>query len=432
MGVEPGHLRGRSTGADVEHPQTRGVVGAEEPVALHVLVVVDRGQSRGVGADRGRRRQVADIHDAALVVDAAVLLIQLVVDVGVPAVLAQPHLMAEVGVGVGVATDHRDRALVGHVQDVETGVGLTAIGSTTREEDLLARVGTRLVVVDHAVMRVLGRPGRGHHGCRRVRQRIDAKTVAAATHAIQVAGLLVDDHGVRRRRGRARIHRVHQSHHAIVDVGQVEHLDAAATLAHRIGPRLVGLDVAPHAGGPGDEAHDARRTRVGHIHEAGAVGETHQRVLTTGWTHIAPHVVAAGVGGVERGHGEPCHQADPVGREGGASLVQALLIGQPRIGHHGPLEVAFLGITLVCKGDGAERERGGQADSKRVEVVHDLSRCGLRAHTGPSPAGSSDRIMAPKCRVEKFQAGRFQKFLEAAPGIPAADEPHPHRLTCCP
>ena len=310
MRVEPGDLHRRAAAGDVEHAQSGGVVGAEEPVALHVLVVVDRGQSRGVRADRGRRRQVADIHDASLVVDASVLLIQLVVDVGIPAVLAQPHLMAEVGVGVGVATDHRDRALVGHVQDVETGVGLTAIGSTTREEDLLARVGTRLVVVDHAVMRVLGRPGRRHHGCRRVRQRIDAKTVAATAHAIQVARLLVDDHGVRGGRRRARVDGVHQCHHAIVDVGQVEHLDAAATLAHRVGPGAIGLHVSPQAGRPGDEAHDARRTRVGHVHESGAVGQAHQRVLTTGRTHVAPHVVAAGVGGVERGHREPRHQSN--------------------------------------------------------------------------------------------------------------------------
>ena len=310
MRVEPGHLRGRPAGADVEHPQTRGVVGAEEPVALHVLVVVDRGHAGGVRADGGGSGQIAHVHDAALAVDAAVLLIQLVVDVGVPSILAQPQLMAEVGVCVGVASDHGDRALVGHIQDVDTGVRLATVGSAAREEHFLARVRTGLVVVDHAVMRVLGGPGRRHHRRRGIGERVDAQAVAATAHAIQVAGLLVDDHGVRGGRRRARVHCVRQGHHAVVDVGQVEHLDATTTLAHRVGPRLVGLDVAPHACGPGDEADDARRARIGHIHESGAVGQAHQRVLATGWTHVSPDIVAAGVGGVEGGHREPRHQSN--------------------------------------------------------------------------------------------------------------------------
>ena len=141
IGVEVGRLEGRGAVRDVEDAQSAAVVRLEEQVALDVEVVVDRVRPGGEGRGHEGRGEVGDVEDARGRGDAEGLLVHLVVEVGVLAVVADPHLVREGRRGVGRGAEQGDRGLVRDVEDVQRGLPPPEESSTAAKASSLPKCG---------------------------------------------------------------------------------------------------------------------------------------------------------------------------------------------------------------------------------------------------------------------------------------------------
>ena len=156
--------------------------------------------------------------------------------------------MAKECIWVSESTQGDNIGFIGDIQNIHACRCLATVGAAASEENFLARIRTGFVVVHNAVMGVFGIPTCNKHGRRRIwLQIVNANTVCATTHSVQIARLVVDDHGVGGQRT-ARGDAWKLGDNSVVYLRKVEHLNAATSLTDSVGVCLIGLHVAPQTG----------------------------------------------------------------------------------------------------------------------------------------------------------------------------------------
>ena len=363
VGVEVRGLDDRGDGAGrrhVEDAQARAVVGREHLALVRVAVVRDRGRRVLEVADEDGRREVLDIEDVGRRERLGRALVELVAEEEEPAVLGEPALVAVAPVRVDDRAEQGRRGLVGDIDDVEAGVDVAAVLAAAAEGDLLARVGAvgvgdDLRVVDVDVVVLPDEDGRT-----RVREVVDAQAARTAAAAVEEAAVLVDRHVVARR-GAAGRDRVDERRRTTVDRREVDDLDAATALGHDVAVLVVGLAVAPEAARAGNPRLLRGVHRVGDLVDRHAVVHAHERVLAAARAHIAPAVVPARTGGVDRVERVPALELDVERVELAGDAAFLTLAVDLRA--HGALAVADLAVVLV----GDERSGDGRSGEHAQE-----------------------------------------------------------------
>ena len=270
--VEEGDLGGR-VGRRVVDAQTAGVVRFEDEVAIDVQIVVDRRVAVRERAGEDGVVEVGHVDDPRGRRGAVDRFVELIVHVQRGLVFRQPRLMDVAAVVAQRHAEFDDVALVGDVEDDDARVEPAAVGAATAEEDLTPGVRSFGIGDDLRVVDVVAGPGADEgRVCRVGVQVVDAGAAKRAADAVEVPAGRVDHHvvaGVPRRTADL----IGDRNHAVVNVAQVDDLDAdpvAARFGDLIGVMRVRLDIAPEAVGPQDCLDDDRIVRVGDLHDAGA------------------------------------------------------------------------------------------------------------------------------------------------------------------
>jgi hypothetical protein len=159
-------------------------------------------------------------------------------------------------------------------------------------------------------------------------------------------------------------HRVDELHLALVDVGEIDHLDAVAGLADRVGVVLIGTDVVPQAARRRDHGDEMRVGRIGDLGEAGPVGKSDDRVLAAGGRDVAPAARGGAHVGPEDVARQPAHQLDPARREGDAVLAprSARAPAVPDRSAEHRLAVEDLAVAVVRHREGRGESEGGDGE----------------------------------------------------------------------
>ncbi len=258
VGVEEGHLTGHVEVGDVEDAQARGVVGLEDVVPLHVLVVVDRGPRGEVLADQLGVVQIGHVPDErACAARTPLQLIQFVIHDQVAVVFGEPALVRVGRVRIGGVGDDTRQRLVRHVDDrhlvlvraeAEFFALMLGIGPVVDDALRVVRIAAAGVVVGKTA---------GKGGLERIAD-VDGVEAAAARRApgaeadgISEPRVLVDDNVVRAAEGIV-MRVLGEDDRRVLDVqqaGQVEDLQAVrpGTVGDDEGVVRVHLHVTPDA-----------------------------------------------------------------------------------------------------------------------------------------------------------------------------------------
>ena len=307
-GVEEGDLVPAGGVGDVEDAHARLVVGRVEQPVGDVVVVGDGARVVLESVDVHRVGQVGDVDDDGAGVAPAVLLLQLVVEEDELLVVGEPDLVGILALRIHDASEVDDVVLVRDVQDVQARLGEAAVEARAAEGDLATGEGTALHGDDLRVVDVPVGPDAHELRACWVRQVVDAQAVARAAAAVEVARIGIDGDVVRRA-GADVVDGAHLIDDALIDLRQIDDLDARAALRDDVGVRAEGLDVAPDAPGTGNVGDDARARRLGHVDDGRAVEMPEQGVLPPVGRDVAPAVAPVGAGAEIRER-EPGEQLD--------------------------------------------------------------------------------------------------------------------------
>ena len=222
----------------------------------------------------------------------------------------EPTLMGISTTWVLQLPQQHDVGLVGHIDDVQRD----RIVARAEKCHLIACPGACLHLDDLGIMNVAIGPVSFEHGSTRVVQVVKTQPVAAATTPIQVARVSIDGDIVRGESSACR-DGVGQRKIAIVDIGEIDHLNPSASLGYGICKVLIGLHISPQTIGTSNRSEDGRVARIADLDHRGAARMRHQCVLTTTGRGVSPAIISIGDTRTHLRQGDPGLKIDPIGRE---------------------------------------------------------------------------------------------------------------------